>query len=235
MKNVEINSKVEMIAANSKKTFGTLYDIREDLILVSVSPGDKAFKLFYPEDEIDLVIYDKDSLCVFKARVLERESDEYLIYKLERISEIERQQRREHVRIEYTSAIQYSDEEELILSSMGRINRLVVRENNLENFKSGYVEDISGGGLKLRTNERLEPGLTLRASEKMEPGLILVFKVSVENEDLVVKGEVCHRDEKEIYGEKWYTYGVKFIDVDEGTTDKIVEFVFLLMRKNKLI
>lgn len=235
MKNVKINSKVEMIAANGKKTFGTLYDIRDDIIMVSVFPGDKTFTLFYPGDKLELVIYDTESLFIFGVEVLDRESGDLLIYKFTRISEIKKHQRRDHVRIEYSSMIHYSLDQELINSSLSRIENIVVLENNLEGFKKGFIEDISGGGLRLRTNEKLEAGLTLRTDEKLEPGLILVLKVGIENEDIVVKGELCHREEKEINGEKFYSYGVEFVDVDETTRDKIVEFVFLLMRKNKLV
>jgi c-di-GMP-binding flagellar brake protein YcgR len=63
--------------------------------------------------------------------------------------------------------------------------------------------------------------------------LILVLKAAIEDEDIIVKGEVCHGGIKVINGRTFYSYGLKFVNIDETKIDKIVKFVFLLMRTNK--
>jgi c-di-GMP-binding flagellar brake protein YcgR len=221
MEKFKINSKVEMRSSSGEKTFGTLYDIQDNDILISVVPGDKGFKLFYPDDKIELVIYDEKCLFIMNAIVKSRESNEFLIYKVSEYSEIRKFQRRNHVRIPYTSTVYYYMDKDLASSSVSMIEDGIARRNALESFKNGYIENISGGGLRIRT------------SEKFKLGLIVVLKAAIEDEEIVVKGEVCHGGVKVINGRTFYSYGIKFVNVDESKMDKIIKFVFLLMRTNK--
>ncbi|MDY0235484.1 MAG: PilZ domain-containing protein [Gudongella sp.] len=221
MDKFKINSKVEMRASTGEKTFGTLYDIQDNSILISVVAGDKTFKLFYPGDNIELVIYDEKCLYVFSANVQSRESNKFLIYKVSGYSNIKKFQRRDHVRIPYTSTVYYSVDNDLVNTNVNMIENGVKKGNEIEFFKNAYLEDISGGGLRVRTNE------------KFKLGLILVLKAAIEDEDIIVKGEVCHGGIKVINGRTFYSYGLKFVNIDETKIDKIVKFVFLLMRTNK--
>lgn len=221
MEKFKINSKVEMRADTGEKTFATLYDIQDNDILISVVPGDKNFKLFYPGDNIELVVYDDKCLYIFKASVKDRQSSEFLIYTVKVTSEIRRFQRRNHVRIPYTSTVYYSVDNDLVDSSLPMIENRVTRGNALDSFKNAYLENLSGGGISLRT------------SEKFKLGLIVVLKAAIEDEDIIIKGQVCHGGVKVINGRTFYSYGLKFVNVDETKIDKIVKFVFLLMRTNK--
>lgn len=220
MKKIKINSKIEMVSETGEKTLGSIFDIEDEHILISVVPGVN-FKLFYPEDEIELIVYDDKNLYSLKAKIIDRESNDFLIYKLSGFSEIKKLQRRSHVRIPYTNKLYYSLDQELVDSSTNIIEDRLIRSKELENFEKAYLEDISGGGIRMRT------------CKKIEASLLLVLKISVEDEEIIVKGQVCHGDEKEMHGEKFYSYGIKFVNVEESKIEKIVKFVFLLMRTNR--
>jgi len=221
MEKFKINSKVELRASSDEKTLGTLYDIQNNQILISVVAGDKNFKLFYPDEKVEVVVYDEKCLLIFDALVIKRESNDFLLYTLKAISQVKKSQRRNHVRIPYTSTVYYSMDKTLVDSPIGLIENGLKKERLVENFKNAYIENISGGGLSLRT------------SEKFKLGLVLVLKAAIEDEEIILKGEVCHGGVKVISGRTFYSYGLKFINVDETKIDKIVKFVFLLMRTNK--
>lgn len=221
MKKIKINSKVEILSDSGEKILGNIFDIEDENILVSVVPGINNFKLLYPEDKIELIVYDDRNLYILKAKVIDRESKDFLIYKLNRFSEIKKFQRRNHVRIPYADKVYYSLDQELVASAINTIEDKIIKSNDLENFEKAYLEDISGGGIRMRT------------SKKIESGLPLVLKMPIEDEEILVKGQVCHSDQKKIHGQKIYSNGIKFVDLDESKIDKIVKFVFLLMRTNR--
>jgi c-di-GMP-binding flagellar brake protein YcgR len=78
--------------------------------------------------------------------------------------------------------------------------------------------DISAGGLKLRIAEQL------KVRDKIK------LKIFINKEELTIKGEIVRVIEEQ---DKRYACGVRFIDLEEQTREKIIKFVFQLMREKR--
>lgn len=106
--------------------------------------------------------------------------------------------------------------------------RTFVRISCVENIKYSKIEtnvetkgimlDISAGGLKLRTAEHL------KIREKIQ------LKILINKEEIGVKGEIVRVIEEQ---DKKYACGVRFVDLEDKISEKIVRYVFQLMREKR--
>ena len=92
-------------------------------------------------------------------------------------------------------------------------------DNKEETWKKGIILDLSGGGMKIKTEEKLS--LRDRVTVNIFIG---------ENEKVQVVGEAV-RVEKINTNE--YICGLKFKEISERTRDKIIQKVFEQMRKQR--
>ncbi|MGN0144414.1 MAG: PilZ domain-containing protein, partial [Clostridium sp.] len=88
--------------------------------------------------------------------------------------------------------------------------------------ESPYIQakmiDLSGSGARLEI------------SEKVKIKDILLIKMKIKNSDIVLKGEIVRI---EIGSDGKKRCGIKFIDITQTQTDKIIEELFLVMRKQR--
>lgn len=92
-------------------------------------------------------------------------------------------------------------------------------DNGEEVWKKGIILDLSGGGMKIKIEEKL----SLR--DRVTVNIFIA-----ENEKVQIVGEVV-RVEKSNTGE--YICGLKFKEISERTRDKIIQKVFEQMRKQR--
>lgn len=223
MERFQLNSKVEIINADGHGMQGTLYDTESGAITVSVVPTVQDFKLLRPGEELEVVVYDIKNLVTFQGELESRESGDFMLYRIKAVSELKKFQRREYVRITYTVVISYSFEPEHINSSSQALERRLREEGYLMGFAEARAVDLSGGGIRLRTHEKL----------RMGQKLALILKL--ETETIAVKGEVRHGYTDVSDGRVQYCYGIMFLDTTELKTDMIVKHVFLMMRKSRAL
>ena len=92
-------------------------------------------------------------------------------------------------------------------------------DNEEEAWKKGIILDLSGGGMKIKTEEKL----SLRDS-------VTVNIFIGENEKIQVVGEAVRVEKCKI---NEYICGLKFKEISERTRDKIIQKVFEQMRKQR--
>lgn len=83
-------------------------------------------------------------------------------------------------------------------------------------FKNATLIDLSGGGLKFST------------AEKLENEELITLKLKYHDNEIFIKSKVVRRNTND-NGD--YTYGVEFIDISETDREKIIKLVFQIMRK----
>lgn len=216
-------SKIELITEEGEITFGLIQDIVENRLYVSMSPDDRGFKLLQREDKIKCIVYDKDKVLGFDGIVLNRISGITPVYEILPYENFEKIQRREYVRVNTTFPLLYTNNKYLInidFEDYSKINESL--ENIKRYLKDGMISDISGGGLKFSCEENLKHGRLL----------LLVFELS--NDIFVLKGEIVYKDINTSSNRTVYNYGVKFIDISGRTREKIINYVFQLMRRNNI-
>jgi c-di-GMP-binding flagellar brake protein YcgR len=219
MDKFRLNSKVELIDQDGHGTEGTLYEMDKGHIFVSVVPGGPGFKLLRPEDRLEVVVYDTKNLVSFQGILESRDSGDFMVYKVRIASEFTKFQRREYVRIPYSGVVQFSLQREVLASSPRQVRQMMRKNEGDLGFRTAHTVDLSGGGIRIRSWDRFAIGQEM----------MIVLKL--DDEEIVTRAEVRHGYVDLAEGVTQYFYGIMFKGISENDIDRIVKFVFLMMRK----
>lgn len=191
-------SKVELINEDEESTLGIIQDKKDNKIYVSITVSKDKFTLLRAGDMVRGIITDQDQVLAFNGLVNRRIHGELPMYEII-YSDLEKIQRREDFRMECSIPLKFT--------------------RDSENFMEGLIADISGGGLRLVSNE------------KMDRGTELLFNFKLNRDHMSLKGEIVHRSDNSSASGLKYAYGVKFIDISEATREGIIRNIFSLMRE----
>ncbi|HHW56566.1 MAG TPA: flagellar brake protein [Clostridia bacterium] len=148
---------------------------------------------------IQVIYFTKQGLFAFHAKVLNRFSGKLPLLEIVPITGVERLQRRQYFRLEKLIPFTYT---------IG---------GNEEKIYKGIIQDISGGGLKCRVDNKLEVGTVINCTFNLD-------------EEITVNGKVVRYEE---LLEKGYEVGICYLDIDEKTREKIISYIFEEQRKNR--
>lgn len=219
---LKLMSKIELITDSKEITIGLIQDIVGDRIYVSMSSEDKRFKLLHKEDKVRCIVYDSKKVFGFDAIVLRQISGITPVYELLCQGSFKNIQRREYVRIKSSLLLCYTENSYLSNVNVEQLQNRGFLEDLKRYLKDGILSDISGGGLRFSSDEDLN----------VEKQLLLVLDLS--NEIFVLRSEIIYKNVIITPFKKRYTYGVKFIDINENIREKIINYIFRNMRRNKI-
>lgn len=153
---------------------------------------------------VDAVYYDKNNgvygfIIKIEGRTLENSIPCYVVSKPINVKRI---QRREYVRVDLLESIRF-------------IKNLDTKDEDAVN---GTILDVSGGGVRLQTTEKLE------ISEK------IICLLNIDDEVVDIAGRIVRKEEDV---EKFHMYGVEFENVLDRVRDRVIKKVFLQMRKQR--
>ncbi len=158
--------------------------------------------------KVKLTFWDEVAAYSFEGKIMQRIAVPVPTFVLELPDSVAKVQRRSFVRVPALYAVTF---------------RLVTREG-LSDLRKGTMLDLSGGGMRLLTEERAE--------DKS----LLYTQLALPNGDLQTPARVC-RAEK-IEDSKKYSISVEFHDLSERERDRIIRCVFEIqraMRKKGLV
>ena len=201
---LEINGNIQILEGEVFYK-SNLQDVTESYILIDIPVNNGIYLTMNDNDEIEAEHYvDGGSYYKFNCRVLGRTREGKLnLYKLSKPYNISKIQRRNYVRVDMVEYAFYK----------------LQNDNEEEAWKKGIILDLSGGGMKIKIEEKL----SLR--DRVTVNIFIA-----ENEKVQIVGEVV-RVEKSNTGE--YICGLKFKEISERTRDKIIQKVFEQMRKQR--
>lgn len=200
MKKLKLNIN-DIIAVNYEGNFfkSNIQESSEESFSISVPLANGKYLLIEDGEELELEHYDND-FYRFNVEILGRKkSGDIPMYIVSLPYNVERIQRRRYVRVPVVKEIKY-------------------RKDDNDEWKNALTLDLSGGGLKFKSNEKLELGKKL------------FIKIMDIKEELDMYAEVIR---EEILNSQEYTYGVEFCGLRECDRDKIIQEVFLVMRKHR--
>ncbi len=150
-------------------------------------------------------------LYKFRAKVMNRGvKDNIALLKTEITGEFEKIQRRQFFRFECSTAIKYrpetAEEEE--------------KAKEPPPFIKTYTRDLSGGGLCMVTENRLELGQAIECELSLDEGASVKFKGTVVRSDRI---ELDERDRFEA--------GIRFDKIDNRDREAVIAFIFREQRK----
>ena len=142
---LEINNKLEVFY-DKKNYKSVIQDIREKEkeVLISIPVFDGEYLTLATGTIIEQIYYDNNgNVYQFKSKVLGRTKERNLsLYRLSLPYDIKKIQRRDYVRVNFVKIINYINAKDI--------------EN--EKYKKALLLDLSGGGMRIKVEEKLEKG-----------------------------------------------------------------------------
>lgn len=213
---LQIGEKIEVryyegaIDSEKRSCYSMIQDMISQDELVITIPMVKGNQIILPlGQEVEIVFFRDEGQYIFKAKIEKRFKKENVdLLKLNRISSIKRIQRRNYYRLNITLPIS--------------IKLLTDKDKQSQNFKEWlktYTMDISGGGVRILLDRNIEKGSLLEC------------KLKINDEDLLLKGEVVRSQLIQQYPITKYEIGISFVDITEYQRDQIIGFIFEEQRK----
>ncbi|MDU4937076.1 MAG: PilZ domain-containing protein [Clostridium sp.] len=201
---LEINGNIQILDGEVFYK-SNLQDVAENYLLIDIPVNNGIYLTMHENDEIEAEYYvDGGNYYKFNCRVLGRTREGKLnLYRLSKPYNIIKIQRRNFVRVDMVEYAFYK----------------LQNDNEEEAWKKGIILDLSGGGMKIKTEEKLS--LRDRVTVNIFIG---------ENEKIQVVGEAVRVEKCKI---NEYICGLKFKEISERTRDKIIQKVFEQMRKQR--
>lgn len=151
-------------------------------------------------EQVEVIYYQGNDIYKFYTTVVDRKVDVIPIIVLAFPKEVFKVQRRKFVRVPIVCTVEYSK-----------------LENKTQNVVRGIMVDLSGGGMRIKlSNDQLSIG-----------NLIKVY-IPVGDDNVEVKGEVVRVEKDD--PNKMNICGINFLDLDDRNREKIIRFIFQVMR-----
>lgn len=216
---IDIREKIHITCEDESALEATITDKTDDTINFAIPADDRHFKLFKSGERITCVVFKKNKGVRFQGVIAGRVSAEAPTYTISTISGWKTVQRRNFVRVDCSDPISYIADRDVIESvsfsrDLGRVENEITKH-----MKQGLMLDISAGGIKLYCEENISEGQRI------------ILKFQIQNDVLILRGTVMHKQMLVNPSGIKYFYGIRFDDIIEKTQEMIVNYVFQIMRK----
>ena len=202
-----INSRIE-IDTYEGAYISTIQDLVDDAIYINIPVRNGKYLLLNKGDSVEAVFSTKQYIFKFSSIVLGRKIDQIMVIILGKPYNIRVIQRRDYVRVPTLfdiNCVQLKDTHSL--------------RNEPLHFFSATGLDLSGGGMRISCRESL----------KLNDELLITLPVQGD-EGLTIKAKVRRL---EVSKGKSLNYGISFEDNERKTIEKIVRYVFEIMRSRR--
>lgn len=176
-------------------------NVDENSIYISIPIKEGQYIPLRKGEQIEVVYYYDNDIYKFYTVVTDRQIDRIPLILLAKPKEVFKVQRRKFVRVPIVRNIEYAK---------------VEKNTSLKPLKAIMV-DLSGGGIRIKINEDIKLGNKL------------ITYIPLGQEQLILKGEVVRLEKGE--DTKKYICGVNFTELDERSREKLIRFIFQLMRE----
>ena len=206
--NLEVNDRIEVLAQD--KTYKALIiDIQDDFLRINLPVNDGEYLMLYSGEKIEMNSYlDADRCYNFHSEVISRGKEGNIIYfQISIPFDIRKIQRRNFFRVGLLQTINYKKITDISKEDFDNIP-----------YKETLMVDLSAGGLKLKTKDDI----------KKED--LLLIKIKVKELQMELKCDIV-RIEDTLDKEK--LCGLRFIDIIPAQSEKIIEELFAIVRKQR--
>ena len=193
---LEVNNNIE-IYDDDKVYKSRIQSVNDEEIYIDIPLHNNEYLILNKGDDIHLIKYGNEgSVYELSCKVIDRKIEGNIrLYRLSEPYDIKKIQRRNYVRVETIRGIKCFRKDE-------EFNALIL--------------DLSGGGMKIKSNKKLETDEEIVSFIKTDDG------------EFMVKGKIIRVEETSF---NQYSLGIEFMDIEERTREKIIKLVFSIMRK----
>nr|WP_272507362.1 flagellar brake domain-containing protein [Clostridium aestuarii] len=205
--NFKINNKIDIIYNNEFYNCD-IQDIKSGYLAISIPIKETQYLPLRKDEKIDVLYYDETCIYEFSSVVVKREQANIPLLWIKIPKKFKKIQRRKFVRVSVLFNGKYA-----VIEKKMTINKQTISEMK---FFDAVILDLSGGGTKLRIKANIKSGDSILVVLPMKKGA------------MIVKGKVIRAVKDEL---KNSICGIKFIELSMNEQDRIVQFVFSIMRE----
>ncbi|MGH4050397.1 MAG: flagellar brake protein [Clostridium sp.] len=203
----KLNKKLEILV-DERYFNSNVQDITEEYIAISIPINAGEYIPLSKGTMIDVIYYEDENLYKFKSIVIGRKFEKIPILLISKPKDIKKIQRRKYVRVPLINIVKYTN-----LRSEPRTDP---RSIDPSEYSKALLVDLSGGGMKVKVPELI----------KLNDYLLV--SLTINNEDILIVGKAM-RIVKEDDGR--YICGLSLNFLDNLTREKIIKYIFRLMRE----
>lgn len=206
-----VNNKIE-IDFNDESYKSSIQDVSDEYIAISIPVNDGKYLPLAKGEKVTALYYYGKDIYKFNTVVIGRKIDRILLIMLKKPESVTMIQRRNFARVPFMLNVYCA-----LIRTEKSID--TINDNQID-FFDAYTLDISGGGIRIAVDRKLE--------KKIQRGNILMLTIPIENENLTIEAKIA-RVENDRKNSK-IICGLTFLDLDRKTRETIVKVVFEIMR-----
>ncbi len=206
--NLEVNDRVEVIV-DEKAYKSLIMEVEDDFLRINLPVCDGDYLMLHSGEKIEMNSYFNENGCYnFYCEVISRGKEGNMIYyNISLPFNITKIQRRNFFRVGIVNPIEYK-----IITSIDKENF-----NDIP-YKEAMMIDLSAGGLKLKIKEDVKKEDLLLVNLKLNKIQFEIKCDIVRIESTADKENLC---------------GLRFIDITSAQSDKIIQELFGIVRKQR--
>ena len=212
--NMKMDMKLDVIDLAEKTYMARIEMIKEQCMLAKMIVGDRERPKLIQNGNVEVLVYNKGMVYSGKCTVLGIKEDKVFCRAVVTIPEdFKKVERRKFFRFPTNAQIEYV----MLPKEKEYVQVKDISKEFLNAMKVTNAIDISGGGIKIFTEEATEPNQQI---------LISLF---IPQEIRIICSIV--RVERDIKHERYKT-SLRFENISERSRDRIIEYIFEIMREN---
>lgn len=213
---LKINGRIEVLDEDGITYLkSNIQDITDEGIYITIPMKEGKYLPLNIGQSVSIIYYRDQDVYQFDGDVIGRTVNVIPMIILSQPRNIRVIQRRNYVRVLVINTVKYLKiDRELAEKDIPRILNIV----DSNNFKQATVLDLSGGGMRFKTDTKL----------KLNDYLLI--SLSLINEEIMVKTKIVRC---EMQPDKTYICGLTFLDLGELTREKIIKYIFHVMREQR--
>ncbi|RNC29548.1 MAG: Flagellar brake protein YcgR [Candidatus Dichloromethanomonas elyunquensis] len=176
-------------------------EVGKRILSVGVPVVDGQFIPLREGTRLNVIFADELSAYSFSSSIIKRIALPIPTFIIEFPNKIEKIQRRKFVRVPLIRSLKYR----------------IIEKEGISDEKSGYMIDLSGGGL------------LFNAQENLPSKAIILLKTLIGTGDMEIPGIVIRSQRED--GKDLFKVSVQFYEISEKTRDKIIQYVFEIQRE----
>lgn len=203
----KLNKKLEILV-DDKYFNSNVQDVTEEYIAISIPTNSGEYIPLSKGAIIEVIYNEEENFYKFRSSVIGRKFENIPILLIAKPTEVKKIQRRKYVRISLISTVKYIN-----LKNQPKINPKTIGSSE---YIKAVLVDLSGGGMRVRVEEEI----------KLYD--FLLVSLTINNEDTLIVGQAM-RIIKDDEGR--FSCGLSFEFLDSATREKIIKYIFQLMRE----
>ena len=205
---LKVNDRIEVI--NDEKPYKALIiDVQDDFLQINVPVYDGDYLMLHSKEKIEINSYLEDGGCFnFNAEVISRGKEGNIIYyRLSKPFNIQKIQRRNFFRVALTNDINFK-------------KITLAKEEDFDNipYKRGLMVDLSAGGMKIKTRE------------KIKKDDLLLVKMKINEVELELKCDIVRIENT---ADREVLCGLRFMEISSAQSELIVRELFKIIRRQR--